>query len=97
MIIFDRLFAAYYFGLLKFRRINKTRIEYFQAMYFVLCSQILLITTMIFIRYKYFLSNRNRKNKIIDNYRELPVLKKTIWQIVSASLILIPLFVIILF
>lgn len=123
MIFFDRLFATYYFGLLKLRKINKTRIEDFQAMCMVLCSQILVIglfitilknlslighlnipkpiliiagLTTIFIGYKYFLSDRNRKNRIIENYRKLPVFKKTIWQIVSASLILIPLIVIIL-
>jgi hypothetical protein len=122
MIFYDRLFATYYFWCLKLRKINKTRIEDFQAMCLVLCSQILVIgifltslqnssfiphinipkpitiialLIMIYFEYKYFLSDRKRKNRIIDNYRELPFLKKTVWKIVSAGLILIPLLVII--
>jgi hypothetical protein len=51
----------------------------------------------IFIGYKYFLSNRNRRNKIIDNYRELSALKKNIWQVTAAGLILIPLIAIAFF
>ena len=46
----------------------------------------------MFIGYKYFLSNRARRNKIIDEYRYLPKYKKYAWMIFSLLMFFGPLF-----
>ena len=121
MTFFNNLFAAYYFLCLKLRKINRTRIEDFQAMCLVLCSQILLVAVLmtiskkiyhltfiipelstiiialllLFIGHKYFLSNRIRKNLMIDTFRNFPNRTKIVWKIIAVCLILLPLLYII--
>jgi uncharacterized membrane protein YidH (DUF202 family) len=43
--------------------------------------------------YFYFLSNGARRNKIIDEYRYLPLYKKNLWMIFSLLMIIIPLII----
>ena len=122
MVFLNNIFSSYYFMLLKLRKINKIRIEDFQAMclvmsipFFITGALIkllqklytinfpqvpkpltfILVIFLIFIGYKYFLSNRERKNRIIDRYRNSTKQQQNIWKIISLLIIIIPLFVII--
>ncbi len=52
---------------------------------------IIIALLLLFIGYKYFISNRSRKNLIIDTFRNLTNRKKTIWKITAVCLIILPL------
>ena len=123
MIFYKRLFASYYFLLLKLRKINRARIEDTQAVILVLVTQILIALVIVLILKKadiikiasiskvlligvsliimfcaerYFLSNRIRRNEIIDSYRDLPIFQKRIWTVISLSVNIIPIVLIII-
>ena len=127
MIFFQRLFATYYFFVVKLRKVQKglfrDRDPDFTAVGLVLISQIFLlsfvvviiknffgfnITTLlahtnfpkiiillilglcVYLNYRYFMSNRERRNKFIDGFRELNRNQKTLWNIIALLLILTP-------
>ena len=118
MIVFERIFAAYYFMFLHLRKINRSRIEDFQAtsmicviqFFILLCFSVLILKMfdisykqkipliisliitgiLIFSNYRYFLSNRDRRNKIIDDYRILNDRTKRTWTALALLLFLIP-------
>jgi hypothetical protein len=122
MIFFERLFAAYYFLFLKFRKINKSRIEDEQAATFVsinwflitiillgVCQKFLYLNktyvsyftilvgiVLYFVSNKYFLSDRERRNRILDAFRELNKRRKVFWEAVSFLVIIIEVVVLII-
>ena len=51
---------------------------------------LVIIWSPFFLWYKYFLSNRSRRNRIIDAYRHLPERNKLFWQIISFLNLIIP-------
>lgn len=51
---------------------------------------IFVVLIFIFLGYLYFLSNRTRRNRIVDDYRVLPKLQKYLWTAISILLILGP-------
>ena len=60
--------------------------------------EIVVVMFLPFIpSYFYFVSNRNRSNRIIDSYRYLSERTKRVWTTISLLLIALPIFVIIFF
>ncbi len=54
-----------------------------------------IIWAPFFLWYVYFISNRSRRNRIIDDYRYLSKQKKLKWKIIAFLLIVVPFVVII--
>lgn len=50
-----------------------------------------ILIIMFIVGHIYFISNRKRRNRIIDNYRELKKFNKNLWTIISVSMLVIPL------
>lgn len=125
MIVFERLFGAYYFMILKKRKFNKyfknflfrSTDEDSSAFTILIASQILSLGVilaifksrhyfimesssiikgiaiyggLVFFQYRHFLSNRDRRRKIIEEFRNLSNREKIIWNIVSMLIIIIP-------
>lgn len=62
-------------------------------------SKIFAVAFVLFfdlLCYKYFLSNRNRRNRIIDEYRNLSKYRKNLWIAFSLLIMFGPLFYILL-
>lgn len=53
MVFYHRLFAAYYFIILKIKKISKSRIEEFQAVCLVILSHILMVIPMALVLRKF--------------------------------------------
>lgn len=51
---------------------------------------ILLVLVIIYFCNKYFISDRARRNKFIENFREFNVREKLIWNLIAIFLMLIP-------
>jgi hypothetical protein len=118
MIVFERIFASYYFMFLKLRKINRARIEDFQAMCMICVIQFFLFSflkvviikifdisfkgrisiiipiifsaMLIYLNYKYFLSERNRRDEIISHYRILSAERKIVWTVLALAFVVIP-------
>jgi hypothetical protein len=135
VIFFQRLFAAYYFILIRPRRIRTLRhfslggTEDFGAMCLVLISQLLIFGCIFFLlRHsigsstlsfsgnvfslrkifallilaiwlyagnKYFLSDRNRRNKFIESFRSLTKKQKLYWYLMGIFFLSAPIWLII--
>lgn len=58
-----------------------------------LLSKVIIITILgliLFMSYKYFISNRARRNKFIDSFNELSSRNKLIWKVFGIFLMLSP-------
>jgi len=44
----------------------------------------------IFIQNRYFISNSDRRRDIIEGFRDLPEQKKTLWNLISIGIIIVP-------
>ena len=56
-------------------------------------QRILIITIIaiwFYLGYKYFLSDRKKRNKFIDDFRETEGNKKIIWKLIAFALLLTP-------
>jgi hypothetical protein len=51
---------------------------------------LIVVALALYLNNRYFLSNREKRNKIIDNFRELDNSQKIIWKVIALILMFTP-------